>query len=206
MRCAILMFLPIFAGLLGAQSLTAIEQQRQSIARQQQSVTRQAETVATRYPAPFGGRNPAGAASFTLVPDDCPPVAASAVRPIIAREAERQNVPADVVEAVVSTESAFQPCAVSSAGAMGLMQLMPATAESLQVNDPFDPAQNITAGTRFLRQLLDRYGGDLALALAAYNAGPGRVDAAGGIPAIPETQRYVRKVIGKISPPAPILE
>jgi soluble lytic murein transglycosylase-like protein len=135
---------------------------------------------------------------------DCPPVAAAAVKPIIDREAQRQKMDARLVQAVVEAESGYSPCAISPVGALGLMQLMPSTAESLQVTDPFDPSQNITAGTQFLKQMLERYGGDVAKALAAYNAGPARVDAAGGIPPIPETQEYVRKIMGKITPPRPV--
>jgi soluble lytic murein transglycosylase-like protein len=81
---------------------------------------------------------------------------------------------------------------------MGLMQLMPATAQALGVADPFDPAQSVEAGGRYLRQLLERYGGDLRLALGAYNAGPGRVDREGGVPRIAETEEYVRRVLGDL--------
>ncbi|MBI2688211.1 MAG: lytic transglycosylase domain-containing protein [Acidobacteria bacterium] len=128
------------------------------------------------------------------------------MKPIIDREAGKYKVDAKLVQAVIEAESAYSPCAVSPAGALGLMQLMPSTAESLQVADAFDPSQNITAGTRFLKQMLDRYGGDIAKALAAYNAGPARVDAAGGIPPIPETQEYVRKILGRLTPPLPVIE
>ena len=91
-------------------------------------------------------------------------------------------------------ESAYRPDAVSSAGAQGLAQLMPGTARDLGVADPFDPAQNVAGGGAYVAQMLARYD-DVRLALAAYNAGPGRVDRAGGIPAIPETQAYVDSVI-----------
>ena len=118
--------------------------------------------------------------------------------------ADNHGVPAELLKAVCVAESHMNPKAVSKAGARGLMQLMPATAESLQVTDPYDPSQNITAGTQYLKQMLERYGGDIAKALAAYNAGPARVDAAGGVPPIPETQEYVRKIMGKIGPPRPV--
>ena len=80
------------------------------------------------------------------------------------------------------------------------MQLMPSTAADLGVENPFDPRENVDAGARFLKQLLVRYEGDLPLALAAYNAGPGRVDSAGGIPPIPETLNYVSGILGRIRP------
>jgi soluble lytic murein transglycosylase-like protein len=121
----------------------------------------------------------------------------------VEREAARQKVDARLVQAVEEAESAYSPCAVSPVGALGLMQLMPATADSLQVSNPFDPDQNISAGTQFLKQMLERYGGDVAKSLAAYNAGPGRVDANGGVPPIPETVDYVKKIMGKMAPAAP---
>lgn len=178
-----------------------------SFERQRMSVERQVQGIRENFPAPFGGQPAtvvASSASAPAPPVDCPPVTAAAVKPIIDREATKQKVDAGLVRAVVEAESAYSPCAVSPVGAMGLMQLMPATAESLQVTDPYDPNQNITAGTQYLKQMLERYGGDIAKALAAYNAGPARVDAAGGVPAIPETQEYVRKIMGKIGPPRPV--
>ncbi|MFN0105065.1 MAG: lytic transglycosylase domain-containing protein [Bryobacteraceae bacterium] len=173
-----------------------------SLERQRLSVERQMQAIRQHYPPPFAGSG--GAVADTAPPADCPPISAAAVKPIIDREASRQKMDARLVQAVVEAESAYSPCAVSPVGAMGLMQLMPATAELLQVSDPYDPDQNIAAGTQYLKQMLERYGGDIAKALAAYNSGPGRVDAAGGIPSIPETQEYVRKIMGKITPPRPV--
>jgi soluble lytic murein transglycosylase-like protein len=115
----------------------------------------------------------------------------------IIREASRQaNVPPELLQAVITVESGFNPRAVSRKGARGLMQLMPATARRFHARDSFNPQQNVLAGARYLRQLLDRFKGDLHLALAAYNAGEHAVIRAGyRIPAFAETQLYVPRVI-----------
>lgn len=125
----------------------------------------------------------------------CDPMPLAALDPIFDRAARSFGVESSLLRAVARKESAFQPCAVSRAGAMGLMQLMPETALSLGVTDPFDPEQNIFGGARFLRLLLDRYGNDLTLALSAYNAGPARVERSGGVPRIPETMDYVSTIL-----------
>jgi soluble lytic murein transglycosylase-like protein len=108
--------------------------------------------------------------------------------------AARNNVDPSLVRSVVKVESNFNPNAVSRKGAMGLMQLMPSTARSLNVANPFDPAQNVDAGVRHLRKLLDSYGGDVRLSLAAYNAGAGAVARSAGVPHFRETQNYVRRI------------
>jgi soluble lytic murein transglycosylase-like protein len=113
---------------------------------------------------------------------------------LIAREARRYGVDAALVTAMVEVESGFSVRAVSPKGAQGLMQIMPGTAQDLKLKDSFDASKNIEAGTRYMRQLLDRFGGDVKLALAAYNAGPGAVSRAGGVPAISETKSYIEKV------------
>ena len=100
-----------------------------------------------------------------------------------------------LIKAIIKTESNFNQFAVSSQGAQGLMQLMPETARDLQVEDPFDAGQNIAAGTRYFRTLLDTFSGNIRLSLAAYNAGPGRVARLGSIPHIPETIKYVQTVL-----------
>ena len=108
--------------------------------------------------------------------------------------AARHNVDPNLVRSVVKVESNFNPNAVSRKGAMGLMQLMPATARSLNVSNPFDPQQNVDAGVRHLKKLLDNYGGDVRLTLAAYNAGAGAVARSAGVPHFAETQNYVRRI------------
>lgn len=114
---------------------------------------------------------------------------------LIRRAAERYALPVALVKAVMSVESAFHPGAVSPVGAVGLMQLMPRTARSMGVRNPFDPKENIMGGARFLRFLADRYGGNLLFTIAAYNAGQGAVDRYKGVPPYAETQRYVRRVL-----------
>jgi soluble lytic murein transglycosylase-like protein len=108
----------------------------------------------------------------------------------------RHGVDPRLVESVIRAESAFNPTAVSRTGARGLMQLMPQTAAMLGVRDSFDPRQNIEGGVRHLRYLLDRYPGNVSLAVAAYNAGEGAVDSHRGIPPFAETQQYVQRVLG----------
>ena len=100
-----------------------------------------------------------------------------------------------LVRALIKQESGFNPTIVSKAGATGLMQLMPATAESLGVSDAKDPVQNVDGGVRYLKSLMKKYNGNLILSLAAYNAGPGAVDKYGGVPPYKETQNYVKNIL-----------
>ena len=114
---------------------------------------------------------------------------------LIGKHAAAQDVPPELVRAVMHAESCFDPRAVSRVGARGLMQLMPDTASLLGVKDSFDAGQNIEGGVRYLRMMRDRYPSDWKLVLAAYNAGPGAVDKYKAIPPYPETQGYVKKVM-----------
>ena len=117
------------------------------------------------------------------------------IEEIVADAAHKYGLPRSLVRAVARAESALNPFAVSSKGAQGLMQLMPGTARELGVQNPFDPTQNIAGGARLLRQLLEKYEGRVAEALAAYNAGVGAVSKHKGVPPYSETRGYIRKVV-----------
>jgi soluble lytic murein transglycosylase-like protein len=111
--------------------------------------------------------------------------------------ARKERVPHKLLTRLIQLESGYRPCAVSSKGALGLMQLMPATLSELKVSDPFDPKQNLKAGVTILKRLSSQYRGEWKLALSAYNAGPAAVDYFGGVPPYPETMRYVKEILGE---------
>ena len=139
--------------------------------------------------------NIATSEGFVTTSEDFRPLPATiAYNDTIAEAADLYRLDPNLIRAIIRAESAFNPFAVSRAGAQGLMQLMPAVAEELNVLDPFDPRQNIFGGARYLRWLLDRNDGNLDLAVASYNAGPGAVDRYNGIPPYRETRNYVKKV------------
>lgn len=117
------------------------------------------------------------------------------LEPVIARHSRAHRLHPALIRAVIKTESDFDPLAVSRTGAIGLMQLMPQTAMRLEVRDSYNPDENIGGGTKYLRQLLDRFNGNLPLALAAYNAGEQAVERYRGLPPIAETRQYVKKVL-----------
>ena len=114
---------------------------------------------------------------------------------LIHNAAEQNGIAAPLIKAIIKAESNFNPQAVSKKGALGLMQIMPANLASLNVRDPFDPRQNIMGGTRYFKQMMNRFGGKLTLAIAAYNAGPEQVERYQRIPPIRETENYVRRVL-----------
>ena len=203
MRC-VLGFVA-FTGVVCAQSVpaspeparitmaNAIQQQRASVLKQVTSVTGKPAVPGAFFTVPWVEGMAARA-----VPPPCDPMATQELDQLIETNSKEQGVKSDLIRAVISQESGNRPCAVSSKGAQGLMQLMPATADELGVGDPFNAKQNVEAGTKLLKQLLAKYNGDVSLALAAYNAGSGRVDRDGGVPAIPETLNYITQILARL--------
>ncbi len=176
----------------------------QSLVRQRESVEKQKERAVGQaaeffaLPWPEQPRMPAAVGASL---PGCERLPSGELDALVEDSARESALEPALLRAVMRRESGFYPCAVSRAGAMGLMQLMPATAAAMGVRDPFDPAENLRGGSRFLQQMLERYGGNLALALGAYNAGPGRVDRSGGVPRIRETEEYVRQILTELNAP-----
>jgi soluble lytic murein transglycosylase-like protein len=190
--------------LLAMVAQSSVDLQRASIARQEQAavgrmrVSLGLQAASVRKQA---GRAVEVAALVSPEAEDVgcevlPPMRASK---LVQDASQRHGISAQLLQAVIQQESSFRPCAVSNKGARGLMQLMPATMVDFGVTDAFDPEQNVSAGAALLKKLTTRYGGDLNRVLGAYNAGPGRVDAADGVPAIPETLQYVDKILGSLA-------
>jgi soluble lytic murein transglycosylase-like protein len=183
----------------GTQADRARAAMQSSLAQQRVSVQKQAKSAgATIAPwTPPAAPAAAERQSFMFQPL-CEPIAAPELSAMIDDAANKHGVAPSVIREVARQESGFRPCVVSPKGAQGLMQLMPATQDQFQVIDPFNPIASLDAGAKLLKQLLDRYHGDLSLALSAYNSGAGTVDRAGGIPQIPETQSYVANILGRL--------
>ena len=148
--------------------------------------------------APSFSTGTAGANIAPSAPEDCEPLDRTIADAYIRDSATREGVSMDLVREIVRKESGFNPCAVSAKGAIGMMQLMPATAESLGIADPFDARQNIDGGVRHLKRLIEKYNGRPDLALAAYNAGEGAVDSNSDIPPYEETREYVSTIMKRV--------
>jgi len=164
-----------------------------SIERQQTSVRAQAQSTGV-----WAGTGWAEMSLRPIQPPDCDPVPKPELSKIIDEAAKKEGVDPALVTEVARKESGFRPCAISPKGAEGLMQLMPETQSSLSVLNPFDAQASVEGGTKLLKQLLDRFHGDLALTLAAYNAGAGRVEKIDGVPDIPETKNYVLDILSRL--------
>lgn len=217
----LLLLAPLALAQVTAKPLTMRERMDQSLKKQRDSVRKQAGLATEETGGTPGGKkewftlpwpkdweiepvqpldpiDPAqpAATKTSFWQPDCDQVKPTFIDPEIAKAAQREGLPADRLREVIRRESSFYPCAVSRKGALGLMQLMPDTARSLGVKDPMDPVESLAGGAKYLRQLLDRYAGDWIRALGAYNAGPGAVDAANGVPPFAETENYVRDILG----------
>ena len=174
----------------------ASEQQRASAARQRESILKQAAVLGVRLTPAAAESPPAAETAATGSP--CDTISAESAAPLIENAAKAQELEPRLLRAIIEQESGFRPCAISSKGAKGLMQLMPDTAQDLGVQDPFDPRQSIEAGAKYFKQLMTKFDGDLSKALAAYNSGPTTVDQAGGVPDIAETRQYVDSILRKL--------
>lgn len=166
-----------------------------SLERQQASVRRQLEAVK----ATPAGQHAAAVVPMPAATFDCEPVPATELTRMIGEASQRAGIDGGLIREVARQESGFRPCAVSPKGAQGLMQLMPVTQAQFAVENPFDPQQSLEAGSKLLKQLLDRYHGNLSLALSAYNAGAGCVDRSGGVPDIQETKNYVLNILSRVT-------
>jgi len=167
--------------------------QEGSVAKQRASVRTQQTAAVVQDPSFFVTRAPDFAPA--LVRELIPP---EEILDIVDEGARQSGLDANLVRAVVRKESAYNPWATSPKGAQGLMQLMPSVQQQFGVTDPYDPKQNVSAGTRLLKQLLGQFGGDVPLALGAYNAGAGRVEQYGGVPPFPETMGYVTGILSDL--------
>ena len=187
---------------------TSLAARQISLQKQQESLDKQRDSL--RQQAAGSAVNAGNSTDFItpLIPPvqfDCSPLPSTEIDSLISSAAKKTGIGATLLHAVMKQESGFKPCAVSEKGALGLMQLMPATADQFHVADPFDPEQNVQAGAALLKQLLNRYKGDLRLTLAAYNAGANRADQGTAHPnqevdhSYPaETQHYVAAIFADL--------
>jgi soluble lytic murein transglycosylase-like protein len=167
--------------------------QEASVEKQRASVRAQQTAAVAQDPSFFVSNLPVPGPE--IIRELIPP---EEIREIIDAGAKESGLDADLVRAVVHKESAYNPWATSNKGAQGLMQLMPSVQAQFGVTDPYDPKQNVAAGTKLLKQLLEQFGGDLPRALGAYNAGAARVEQYGGVPPFPETTQYVTGILSEI--------
>ena len=147
------------------------------------------------FALPWPDAAPLAVPNIQVVDESCQALPQPQVDQLISSASRKWSIDPGLLRSVMRQESGFKACAVSTAGAMGLMQIMPDTADSLGLDDPYDPAKNVDAGAQYLKMMLNRYQGDTSMALAAYNAGPGRVDKSGGIPQISETIQYITNIL-----------
>ena len=214
-RSLLVIFLTVLALHAQTPAETARLRIEKSTARQKQALKGMAESIAVQQRSTASQRLSIKRQPFYSASSDffaspvpvfaptpamaCDPLPSVQIDELVNDAAESTSVAPELIRSVMRQESGFRPCAVSAKGALGLMQLVPATASELGVTDAFDPAANVLGGARLLKLLLDRYGGDLSLALSAYNAGTGRVDAATGVPMIPETIDYVSRILSRLA-------
>jgi soluble lytic murein transglycosylase-like protein len=193
---------PTFASMLAASSTPAYASASSTLACASASSAPACASASSAPALASTSSAPAFASALDAVQAQAPGAAMSAgstpaaYAPLVQQAAARYGIDPALLAGLIQQESGFDSSARSSAGALGLTQLMPSTAASLGVAEPLDPAQSIEGGARYLAQLLAQFGGNAADALAAYNAGPGAVQRYGGVPPYPETQQYVAKVLG----------
>jgi soluble lytic murein transglycosylase-like protein len=177
----------------------AIDEKRSSFGIQRVAVERQQQAARPARASFSAAAQPVAAVTWDGAGDaDCRRIQPAEIGAYVDQVARRESLAPELLRVVIARESSFRPCAVSHKGAMGMMQLMPGTAADLGVVNPFDAEENIDGGARYLSYLLQRFDGDLELALAAYNAGPRRVDDYRGVPPIPETVSYVSSILRQL--------